>query len=912
MKYTNFSNEISATQEYVTSAEADSVEAGNCATPIEIVSGSYSSARCLDSAALHALYCSCEQILGSESIERDIKIKASGLLADVEKVVNKTSHLNRMLSEASDVSTWQAIPSRTIPQLKENFKFEDHGHVDIDKDTATYYINFFINEETLNVTRFFIRWGCYDDVAENWEDLAVRHHEIIKIKPGHFYIKKAFPMLRRGWYGATCYAKDLRTNEQIWQGTGFAHDAKFRIDRDSEKLCQYMMQARGEYLAQVRDSLLSKIQNYEHFASGIEEYSKGDNGKYLSQVLFEATVQDENSRRIMSEYFKVAEEKQNDSKADGKEQLQAKLVAQVLNNLGVGEVVLVSPEGPQATFGGIAQVINGWLKAFSEKGVPVTLVSVLYEQSQGNKHTDAQSTLRNGINLCGENVRVKYCGEVDIPFGPTYRTGTQQWAQGSHNVRANVYMAEKGNVRVFLLRHNRYADKLYPRVLCDEHMRRVLFLGRGALEIMKNHAFGIRPQLIVSNDWISALVPVLQKLDMRYSQADNLKNCRTIHILHNAGKDYQGRFANHHNNQNLYPMMELDTAHWDGLMDPHQKNMFNMTAAALYHLNGGIIAVSRPYARQLLTREGADGLDSIIWKHKDGLFGISNGLDQVKLRRSVLRIGEGARSDLGLGRTREMGNEELDGFFDNLLGYKEAAKLRLQRNFGLHQGNDKIIISLIGRLAEQKGIALLMDRAAGDNCSVMELILRKYPEVQFVIAGPRVEGDDLSGRFCAMVHHLSRCFHGRVLGMYDFVPHDFAMEIFTASDFALMPSRFEPGGLTQLEALIAGALVIARNVGGISATLERFDNETSRGNGFLFDEYSGTALRNTICYTIDRTRNLDFRKKLMYEAAHAEHDWLHRAPQYISVFQHILGVLAGGSYQHLQRHADIIANDVCV
>jgi starch synthase len=594
------------------------------------------------------------------------------------------------------------------------------------------------------------------------------------------------------------------------------------------------------------------------------------------------------------------------------EYLKSKFVYQTLNNIGVGEVVLVSPEGPQATFGGIAQVIEGWLKAFPEHGIPVTLISLLYEQAQGNKHSDAFATLRNGINICGKNVKVKYCGEVDIPFGPTTRPNGGQWVQGAYNVRANVYMAESGNVRVFLLRHSRYADRLYPHLMGDEHLRRVIFLGRGALEIMKNPAFGIRPQLIISNDWISALVPVLRKLDWRYNGADNLKNCRTIHLVHNAGKDYQGRFANNHNNQNLYPMLELDQAHWDGLMDPQQKNMFNITSAALLHLNGAIVAVSRTYAKELLTKEGADGLEGLMWRQKAGLFGISNGIDQVKQRKTVMRIGEGARQDLGWGQIGSEGGEDLSRFFDNLLGYKAAAKLRLQRNFGLHQGEDKIILTLVGRLAEQKGISLLMGNAAGDGCSVMELILRKYPETQFIIAGPRVDGDNLSERFCGLLSHLSRCFSGRVLGITEFVPHDFAMEIFTAGDWTLMPSRFEPCGLSQLHALLAGSLVIARNVGGLSATLERFNDTSSRGNGFMFDEYSSTALRNTMCWALDRTRDADFRKQLMLAAAHAQHDWSHRIPQYVSIFQHILGVLGENSYRHLQNHRDIIENQVGV
>ncbi len=875
------------------------------------------------SEVLRELYCSCDEIIDSEYLERDdlqssvslqptevfgeVKevanlpavLQQHGILGDVERMVVKTNKLNNVLATANKEQVLKVLPDRIIPAFDKCFSFEDHGHVDITKDIATYYINFFCDEEVLNLTRFFVRWGCYDDVAENWEDLEIRCHEIVKIRNGHFYIRKIFPLLRRGWYGATCYAQDVRTEKQIWQGIGYHHDAKFRIDRDSELLGKHLIDARREYLHQLSESVLLKINDYRRFSDDLIEYSRGENGKYLPQVLFEATKHSENLRDLISGHFRTAQDKMSSLVVGSEEYLKSKFVSQTLNNIGVGEVVLVSPEGPQATFGGIAQVINGWLNSYAENGVATTLISLLYEQSQGNKHSDAGNVLRNGINIGGQKVRVKYCGEVDIPFG----NGSQ--------VRANVYLAERGKTRVFLLRHPRFADKLYPHLMGDEHLRRCIFLSRGALEVMKNFAFGIKPQIIISNDWISALVPVLHKLDQRYSCAENLYQARTIHVIHNSGKDYQGRVCTTHGNQNLFSMLELNSTHLDGLLDPHQKNMFNMTAAALTHLNGGVLSVSRPYTRELLTREGADGLDSLYWKHRDALFGISNGIEQERLRKDVMKIGEGARFDLGWGRTQPEESTDLKNYFDNLLGYKEAAKLRLQRNFGLQQGADKTIVSLTGmRLCEQKGIALLMGRAVGDNCSVMELILRKYPEVQLVIAGPHVDGDKLSSDFCGMANHLKNCFPGRVLFIADFIPHDFVMEIFTASDFTLMPSRFEPGGLTQIEALVAGTLVVARNVGGISATLERFDDVSGRGNGFMFDEYSSTALRNTICWAIDRTSDLDYRKSLMWQAAHAEHDWSHRAEKYFSVFQHILGVLGSNEYKHLQHRKDLIQNDV--
>ncbi|NLF24097.1 MAG: glycogen synthase [Deltaproteobacteria bacterium] len=247
----------------------------------------------------------------------------------------------------------------------------------------------------------------------------------------------------------------------------------------------------------------------------------------------------------------------------------------------------------------------------------------------------------------------------------------------------------------------------------------------------------------------------------------------------------------------------------------------------------------------------------------------------------------------------------MNTFVSQLPTYKSATKAVLQRDLGLDQDPQRILISFVGRLAEQKGLQLLTGFAAGDGVSVMESILLRYPQVQFVVAGPQV--DSLSRQFRGLVEYLCWKHRGRVAGIYNFIPHEYALEIFTASDFYLMPSRFEPGGLTQLEALSCGSLVIARNVGGLSATLCHVDDPSGKGNSFLFNDYTTTALRDTICWAIDSTRDEKYRRKLINRAARCEHDWENRVPQYVALFQHIAGVLDGEHpYDHLSKRVPIL------
>lgn len=780
--------------------------------------------------------------------------------------------------------------SKTAPGACDSLRFISKPQVNVCEHVVTLSITFTIADISLPETKFFARWGSYDDRPENWLDIEIRAEEIERLSDSTFLLKAVFSVERRGYYGATVFAVDHLTNEKIWQGSGYADDAKFRIESDSGLLIERLAETRESHLKDAERLIFEKLDSYEEFEKAIETLASNGCRRELSRLLFEKTRDRDDVREKLSMFYKQAEKKIRSGSANGSLP-RAQSLTTILGNIGVGEVVMVAPEGPHATFGGLSHVMTGLLKSLSEAGIPVSLISPIYEFEQGSKHSSVKQLLEKGIPFYGKRLKLKHVGEVDIPVGPTTRGGTPHWAQHAFRINAKVYLAEVGIMRIFLLRHEWFANYLYPNLLPDELLRRAIFLSRGAIEVMKNPLFGLHPQLILSNDWVSGLVPVLLKLDQRYSENQNLKGAKTIHLIHNCGRDYHGLIPNRFGGQDLYPMLELAPQHYDGLADPHNRGLLNLTAGAIFHLNGAVVAVSKPYAQQLLTKHGGEGLDGVVWKHRQAVFGISNAIDQINIRKVLIEKGNEALESLGLPKV-EIDSLDKDSFIAHLITLKEATKRALQTKLGLEQNSGKAIISMVGRIAEQKGIDLLRGNAAGDGISVMEFLLRRFDDIQFIIAGPVVSGDRPAEAFRGLVQNLSWRYRGRVAGIYDLVPHDFALEILSASDFTLMPSRFEPGGLTQLEALTCGSLVVARNVGGLSATLRRFDDAKGEGDGFLFDEYSSTALRNTICWAVDRTRSLEFRRKLIREAASADHDWSHRVVQYISLFQHISGVLA--------------------
>lgn len=791
---------------------------------------------------------------------------------------------------------------RDLPPLHSAVHFLSKPCVRASGHLVTLHITFSLyDRRLLKRAKFFLRWGSYDDITEHWHDEEIPA-ESIKFSRSSFYtIDHTFEVVRRGFYGATVYVVDAETGHRIWQGRAHLDDAKFRIDTDSQEAAERIRVKHHSAWEDAERLFVEHLESYGDFEKGVA--GLGSHGTQdLARVLYERTRKDEELRDLLSRLRSTACGRVG---ADDERQEDASRVCAMLDNIGIGRVLLIAPEGPHAACGGLAQVMNGLLKSLTLCGIPVTLVSCLYENEQGSQHPSADTVIREGITLNDRHVDVRWIGEVDIPYGPTYRAGTECWVQHTHLVKTQVYEARDRTARVILLRHWRYADRLYPQLNADEALRRAIFLSRGALEVIRNPLFEVRPQLILSNDWVTALVPVLVKLDMRYAGNEAFKGVRTVHLIHNCGRDYHGCFPVVHDGQDLWPMLELGREHLYGLVDPNNHNLFNLTAGAIFHLDGALVAVSKPYAQQLLSWEGSEGLNGVLWDKRSAVFGISNGIDQQKLRSKIVEVGERSIDELGWDKLPSPGSD-VPQFVENLRTYKRATKMEVQRRLGLDQNPDRRLVSLIGRLAEQKGIQLLHGCAPDEGISVMESILRRYPDVQFAIAGPMVHGHPVSNHFRAHVEYLSWAFGGRVSGIYDYIPHSEALEIFTASDLFLMPSRYEPGGITQLEALTCGTLVVARNVGGISATLKKVD-ESGEGNSFLFDEFSPRALRDTLTWALDSIYDDGHRDYLIRQAALSQHDWSDRMPEYLSLFQHVTGVLnQENSYKHLESRLSVL------
>jgi len=736
----------------------------------------------------------------------------------------------------------------------------------------------------------YVYWG-HRSTGAIWVDEEIAPSEITPCGRSVFEIHKTVQLDMPGEFGAAAYAVLPAENRRVWQGDFGLTDISVSVPSDKSYSDAHGIRQGTPQSLNLEANILLALQSYERFARHISRNGTGGLGK----ALLDLAQTHDHLPQVMSDYYAQAEMALLHSASEYARR-QARRVLSVLQHIGVGDVMLIAAEGPHAMAGGLSQVIVGFLKWFSRNDIPVTLVTPLYEERNGNKHPGAEEVIGSGVRIDSETVPLERTGTVKVPFGLTRRAGTGEVLQRPYTAVAEVYRAEHRKARIFFLRHHRFADRVYANGPPDDLLRRAIFLARGALEVVREPSFGVSPQIVISNDWHAGLVPVLLKTDPRYSGHEGMRKIETVHMLHNGGRDYQGRIPTHMGDQDLWPMLGISGEHFFGLSDPHDRTLMNMTAGAIFHVTKAILTVSKPYASQLLQQGGAEGLEDLLRAKGHLLFGISNGVDLAELRKIIWqswpeRRGEEARSVTRFSQPR---------FRKNLVPLKKTTKAYVQASYGLERDSDAILLSFVGRIAEQKGVHLLCSSLQGQGQTVLESILNDFSHVQIFVGGPPAEGDSCVGILQQELMRLQSKVPGRVCAVFDFISHSKAMEIITASDVFLIPSRFEPGGITQLESFAAGTPVIAHRVGGIAATVEDYE-ESASGCGFLFEEFSAEAFMDAVSRAIHVISHRGARRELIERAARANHDWSSRMPLYLTLLQHVAGVFSSNhlfSYLH--------------
>lgn len=404
--------------------------------------------------------------------------------------------------------------------------------------------------------------------------------------------------------------------------------------------------------------------------------------------------------------------------------------------------------------------------------------------------------------------------------------------------KIEIFYTEIKNLMIYFVKNDRFfnVDKFYE----GESGLRFSFFCYACLELLKKLQF--KPDIIHINDWQTGILPVLLKIN--YANEQFFYGTKVVLTIHNLA--YQGYFPK----EILYKINLPDY-------------LFNIDMLEFYgqvnFLKAGIVfsdfitTVSPTYAKEILTPEAGWGLEGVLLKKKDKIKGILNGIDD------------------------EIWNPELDKFIyknytSNTLDLKVYNKLFLQRKLNFKEDKDIILYGFVGRLTYQKGFEFLVNLIP---------YLANF-KTQLVVLGTGEE------YYENMIVKVAEKFKEKISLnlMFD---EEFAHQIYSGIDFFLMPSVYEPCGLSQMISLKYGSIPIARKVGGLNDSIIDITEKNDKPTGILFKEldlkefFSATVKSFKLFY--DRK---DFLKQMQIKGMNSDFSWNKSCKEYINLYKSLL------------------------
>ncbi|MCM8774914.1 MAG: glycogen/starch synthase [Candidatus Omnitrophica bacterium] len=633
----------------------------------------------------------------------------------------------------------------------------------------------------------------------------------------------------------------------------------------------------------------------------IEARNAGMMPGVLNIMLYEATRDHESLRRRISMYYEALRLQHEENPNN----FQAEEAFGALRFLGVGDIMTASPESRDAKAGGMADVIAELPPALVEAGGSVTVVTFAYqdeqtgERGQNGKHPSLTALIQQrGLKLEER--------PIVVHVGPTRNARTGQYLPPREpNITARVYTQREGDLMHIYLDSPPKTRVLYPAGLSEEdRIELMLLLSRGTLEYARG--YGLYPHFIFANDWVAGLIPIYRRVDAfdtSYRTDPHFGMTQTIAAGHNLGDAYQMRLYTVARGIDLFPKLLISGEHYFGLADRRDISRMNIVQANFFHANA-IQVVSPNYLLENLQSGSASRMDWLLRERATHAYGISNAIDMNKWRRFYDAFG---RQLLGLSDFEGTEESFIAEYVNNLPAYKAAAQQWLQTSysrpgekyFGTLSVNPSMrVVSFIGRQAEQKGIELFING--------IQRILDTEEDVQILLAGsvPDTEEGSPEDRYRKAMIRLAQDekYRGRFVFHPEFIKPE---QVYLAIDVYLMPSKDEPGGIAQLFALLAGAAVIGRSVGGIANTVRPFMVHSLVGDGFLFVPFEEDAFVETALHGIRILRHEGYRRAIIRNAAQADNSWESRVPYYIAMLQNEAGVL-NYDYPHLVQTRELL------
>jgi starch synthase len=418
----------------------------------------------------------------------------------------------------------------------------------------------------------------------------------------------------------------------------------------------------------------------------------------------------------------------------------------------------------------------------------------------------------------------------------------------AHDVKVRI--DDKNNVKVnfwkgflmeglptYFIENEKYFSKRKKLYGSTHENARFLLFDIAALKLLTYIKFPA--DIIHCHDWQTGLVPYFFQKGFKRSPV--IGKATTIFTIHNLAFQMGISWWK-------VPLARKDfgTKKLPNFDDP-KLEYINFAKRAI--LNADVIStVSETYAQEILTPRFGQDLHRILSNRRDRLFGIVNGIDYGEYN---------PLTDPGLHRNFSYKSPHL----------KVKNKLGLQKMFGLPQDEKIPVIGMVTRIAEQKGFELLFDALDG----IMTL------NVQLMIMG----GGDK--RYIKRIKEYMKKYPKKIGATLEFSKH--ATRVYAGSDFFLMPSRFEPCGITQLEAMRYGAIPIVRHIGGLVDTVTNFDPRTGKGNGFVFKKYDSRALLIAVIRALETYKYKDVWNELVVDVMRRSYSWELPASKYVELYK---------------------------
>ena len=410
---------------------------------------------------------------------------------------------------------------------------------------------------------------------------------------------------------------------------------------------------------------------------------------------------------------------------------------------------------------------------------------------------------------------------------------------GWRNEYCGLEKLEHDGVTYMFIDNERYFARDYPYGFFDDG-ERFAFFSKAITESLQHLPAGFECDILHCNDWQTALAPVF--LREFYQGLPLYDRVKTVFSIHNVA--FQGQFSD--------TVMEdiLGVAHI-----PAAASQLRCDACSINYMLGAlryadaITTVSPTYANEIQTPEFGEGLDGVLRERSYALQGILNGIDVA---------GFDPATDRRIAANYTV--EDRSG--------KAVCKAKLQEELGLEVRDDRPLMVMVTRLTRQKGMDLVM--------YALDRILSGGVQVAVLGTGDRDYEDGL--------RYFQDKYPGTMAARIEFDPA-LSQRMYAAADMFLMPSKFEPCGLSQIIAMRYGTLPIVRETGGLKDTVQPYNEFTGEGTGFSFSNFNGDEMGDAV-FRAARLfwDNRDAWNQLVTQAMSQDFSWTRSADKYLDLY----------------------------